>query len=131
MNICEKIIERREDYFIKNLYTLNLKPIISVWPSKFAFASSFKIEIYSGECKVLEPCQEYNITTNIELSPLNVASHNIFFKGFRFMDHVLAKDKFVYPNGQELKIQVRNFNTENVLLFENTPIGELIVTINR
>lgn len=116
---------------LNKIWLLNLNPIVSSWPANFGFNSSFKIEIYSGVRLNLKPCQTYDIPTNIELACMIPLTHNVCFKGYSFMDHVKVKDKFVLPVGQNLNVQVVNYSTESVLLYENTPLGELILTQNR
>lgn len=116
---------------LNKIWPLNLNPIVSAWPSNFAYATSLKIEVYSGARINLKPCQTYDIPTNIELECMIPLTHNVCFKGHSFMEHVKVMDKFIFPVGQNLKVQVTNYNIADVLLHENTPLGILILKQNR
>lgn len=109
---------------------LDINSLVNAWPQSIGENCSFNIEVFSTENREIEPCERSDISTGLQLNCFIPLTHNLYFKGNQFLEHVIVQDKFVLPIGQILKVRVVNFCTESITIRKNAPLGRLILTQN-
>lgn len=123
--------------------TLNLDGIAQFWPKQefFGHRMTFSLDLFAVEDFSIPAFQSRSAKTGVRIPPHGNKGLDFFvnFKGWRFTDRIVSKDKifhlydigavsnYAYENDDEMAVTICNFSAEPFIVARGMPLGRLLI----
>ena len=87
--------------------------------------TTIEVEIFSREELNVESCQSVNVGTGIYIEMFVPFTHSVMFHGYSNSLGLQCISRYIFPCGEELKVNIRNYDTNARMVKKGMSLGKI------